>query len=780
MTYQPTGKPRGRPKRPKPEDMRPIDASMLPATDSAGKTKDLAYFIRLVEEGREKYMRAVLEGSDQVPNLRAYNEMLVSEAELYGYSLKSLIDRRSDMDKAVEAVDRLEEFTRANRSILEMWDGEIDAVEKLQVRCVELSAEAEGNAVRKQFGEALVKWDEERRAAVEALGKAWGERLARLRRVKELAREPLPQSLKTLWNAPSTLPTSRSEFVVRASHTLRHAAYVIRTNLSARQKSGGTTSLLDFKDHHARISMGLYMMDHDLMVSPQGMVPLHEGMTYEGIVVKMPPGIGKTTLAVAYFVLDIARNNYLKLLAGHAVEDKASDNLKYTASFFKQDNPGGRRFAALWGGLACETDNSYEFRLSLREKSKAPTMRAHGIRARISGADADKIWFDDPVDPSERYQSEERARTRRAIADNWLPRLRGKSAKHITTATVWHEDDFVNTLIVLNRQDKKMLVEVTARCGGPDERFESLWPEEYPPAKLKSIWESDPVTYSAAYMGDPRSESQQIVRRLRYYDPSSPQHVEFMRGAYFYVSVDPAVTGRKGADKAGIIYAALGEVEGAGENGETVRERRLRIVEAHEILATMSDLKQHLVAFCTSRSVHYVAVETNGAGAVLPDMLYNEYKVDSILCPTGNKNKETRLRAVGMLIDHHRAGVNENASGIRLPGAVVEFPGVMMIGKQTPQPDPNLGWYYDEFLRFGVTSRDHAMDATCQLVAHLVRAGELQVGAGWVTDRLVRNAEEKGDPRIKDWVRRVKNQGRPGMTDETEDWADLAEHEYGY
>lgn len=747
MPRNPRGGKVGRPRKPRPGDpgyVEPV-APVGDAPPSSGrrKRKTLEDFADMLADGREKYNAAILAGSDQIPNLRAYNQSILDEARMYGFGIENLIDRRPESAKIDEAIDRLivskEPETEIERATLESLEKELSArvaalepLERAMGSAVRVVQEAEHDLVAPLELEALRARKREEGAL--RRGKAWLDVLRRTIRVQKMAleEEPSPETIAPFlkeWSGGIPEPDPRrTRHCIRASHVLRHMAYVLRTNISERQKAGGAAEYFDFQRHHGKSAIAYYMMEHGYRIGEDG---FYDFKTHEGVIITMPPGLGKTTVGVSFFSLKIARNPYTKLIIGHAVEDLACKNVTYISSLFKADNPGGRRLRALYGPFEFKKDNDHEFKLKLPKESKESTVRGNAMVSKISGGDADWVWFDDPVDRTEREQEGERRRKYEMMNDNWLTRLRSKTAKHVTTTTLWHEDDANCRRIKGVKEGRLSIVVLVLAHGGPEStpNFHSLWPEEFPPSRLRSICARDPMSYSACYMSDPRTESMRLIRKIRLFAPESPEHAKFMRTAVVHISADPAATARQKSDRASLIDGAIGQVCITDDDGDHY-ETRLRITCARQIHATQSDLSRAIAERAVSGRADYCHVETVGGFVAMAEMLKDVYGIDCIQHTSGSKSKEVRLKQVAALIDH---SVRGNTTG----GAVVEFPGMWDSRLQKVVPDPEYQWLYDQFLKFGIIRDDHAVDAVVQLVGYLQRTGQLSHGQGWVSRQAI-------------------------------------------
>lgn len=703
---------------------------------TAPDARDARYFANILGELHNRHVSAIRRGVGGVKNYKETLQGIIAEASLRGIKPESVMDNRDLVDRVADVIDRLEDL----EDVMRLNDDEVAAVEKamdLADRLCQTVTVEEVRKTEKEYGKT-----EKMKALKEkydALKKAWGDRIAKVRRLKDRARTPVPPGI--LVQVPLYAEAAR------ASQYLRHMVYVMRSNLSDRQAAGGARGLIDIQYHHAKLAFEYWMSRNNLTIHPlygeirdrMDKTCWSSNLRAEGFITVMPPGSGKTTFALGAISFEINHNPNLKLLIGHAQEEQAKTNLVYLAKFYDPADATGQRNRALWEGVPeIKHVSRTQFRLKTKETSRQPTARAHGMTAKISGSDADFIWFDDPVDQSEREQPEERRRKSELMVGNWMSRLRGPHTFHLTTTTLWHEDDANMRRLKLAKQGKLLIDKLLLSCGGPEThpKFHSIWPEVLPPSKLKQIWTQDPAMYAAAYMADPRPEEHQIIRRLRLYNPDTPAHREFVKNATCYLSVDPAATARQKSNKSGIIYAGLGSVTDG-----TVTERRLRIFDARQLLATQSQVIEHVAAFSFANRVDYCVIEIVSAFQGLKEQLENQFGIAPIAVHPGLKSKEIRLRGVAPMIEDHRASSEQS-------GAVVEFPGVLDGTTGAVVPDPRFERLYEQFLRFGVTANDDMLDAVVQLAAHLQRSGELSPGSGFVTEAVQRTVAT-GDNRIK-------------------------------
>lgn len=689
-----------------------------------------------------------------LPNQKQAIEGIIAEAEYAGVDKRVLADTRSDVDKVADLVRDLHAKTR---SIFETADAEIDA-------CANMMNEADEG-----IKEYLLNRDESDRLRWAELGKAWGDIFRKLRALRKRATEEIPH--KANWNDHEKDRINLSQSI---AFPLRFMVYVLRSNLSHLQEIGGASTVLAVENHHCRMAVAVYCARHKCEILDFKILPDWE---YRGAIIVIPPGHGKTSFALGVVGQALAMNPHLKVLTGHAIDRKAIQNVEYLKSMFIPDNPTGRRFATLYPNVrAMKKDSSKGMlRLVTHEVSRQPSVEAHGMGSAIQSSDADLIWFDDPVDEKERDQETDRNRKYTTITTGWLSRLRSEKGWHLTTTTLWHHDD-ANAKRIREAKEKRAPVKVLVMgCGGPNTvpRFKAISRTLCPERMLSKIYAENAAMYSTVYMSNPTPEETKIIRKLRLYDPETEEHELFLRTARYHLSLDPAATARVGSDKAGIVYAASGEVtgmtykDGGGVQG-TKTEQRMRILWSKAIHATQHDLVENVAAFAKDRRVDEVHVEVVSGYYGTAELFKNAWGIQPIEHKPGPKSKEIRLRGVSALIeDSFRF-----ASGC---GACVEFPGKVEVkdGKPTIVADPEYEWLYRQFTEFGSISDDHCLDAVTQLVAHLQRLGELAPGQGYVTNQ-IRGVVASGGRTTrmsKVWASMADNVKRRDVNDEDLEFA---------
>ena len=462
--------------------------------------------------------------------------------------------------------------------------------------------------------------------------------------------------------------------------------------------------------------------------------------------------------------LEASTNEMMQGAYLHAKEDKAKENLAYISSMFDTDNPMGRRRDALFPGRAKADydNNSSSLRLVARNPTKSPTLIAAGVKNAGLGGDTNIQFWDDVVPQSDRDQPTERDRRFHTLAFTWKTRNRGKGTFTLFTGYPWHNDDAMARHANMIHEKKIRWILSRLPVGGPSTRpmFFSIWPEVYPPEALRAKFEEsnrNHALWAANYMLNPISDEMRMIRRVRLYDATAPEHVGFMQSARFHVSVDPTATNKQESDKAGIIYGGVGEVS-YERDGATYYQNRFRFLDWTALHVNQVEVVDHAAAYAATRPVYLVHIETRSGFHATADIFEDKYGLEVVRHDPGPKGKAIRLKQCAGVID-------DSSPEFR---ALVEFPGVPD-GEGGLRPDPKFVPLIQQFLDFGVNPEDHCVDATTQLINYLLRTKELEPGTDEAT-RTVRAAiVERGDPDMLKALREAEG-GGPKKYPEEEDY----------
>lgn len=711
------------------------DAPDRPVRLLEGGSPNSDYFRWLYGRILEQAVTAAEQGKS-VANLPQMLSGFRELCDMHGVDADLLAEQKSETVLIREAIDRLLETPEA---LFELEDRQIDLLDQRMTETVRIM----GEFIDRQKDKASIAGVQqvaEHHLAINIhqaqIKKKSAERILtmieKVRRLRRWAREAIPsEALKGLedrWDA---------------SRTLRFMLYVGRSNIS---KGGEGNQFYTIGKHHCAMAFSVWKAKYGIHVGPfmlqKGAYYGAKGVNpkYDGCIIVCPPGHGKSDFAAHEVALWIIDNPYEQVLVGHAKEDKASDQMRYTSAMFDMGEPVGRRRHALFPHIKVsrkKRPTTSSLHLDVDQTLKAPALRAHGINEAISGSNATKMLLDDPVDEKEAEEPSTRDRKYNRICNTWLTRLRGSEETFtLVTATIWHEDDAVSRLVSLADAGKARYVICWMPAGGPD-KFKPVWPEMYPAAYLKSKYAQNPQQYQTVYMMKPAGKSGKIVNAFRWFDPQSEEHQEFIGRCAVHVTVDPSATNRQKSDRHGVLFVGVGELrqETALENGgKQVSTRRVaRILSADSIHAAPVDVLASIAARAAAQRVDYLHIETVGGFGALADVAENLYDMPTIRhTPTGQGSKEQRLRSVAPMID------------ASLPGMIpcVEFPHAP---DDPTRPHDDIRWLTDQILRFGSTKADDGVDALTQLLKHL--SGELSPGEGAVTQS-VRASLTAGNPAL--------------------------------
>lgn len=693
---------------------------------------------------------AVLRG-EPLNKIDSLQRSLDDEIRLSGLDPKTIADARSDADKTLAAAHAMLE---APETIFDRTDEEIDLLAKSIQGAVELTDKIADERARASIGphydaaenaRKLAEQKEERQRR----GKAWLDRLQRVKRLRNLAKNPVP--------AKSSMGNITEPHVWRASHVLRWMAYVSRSaTQSGRTTRGGRekSDVMQFGRHHARFALDTYEARMGIEYVNGRMYETDR--KYKGVILIAPPGHTKTTFAAHYLALEIYERPKTQSMYVHAVVDEAIKGVAYVARLFDPEDVAGRRALSLIPCPRVRTHNAKKFELDLPEKLRSPTITPAGVMSAKLGADTSFQVLDDVVPASDVNEATTREERARLIAGTFATRQRGKGGFRLVIGTIWHQDDALSKMIASNKEAAKEGVRLylVSRqfTGGPDTEppFFALWEDEYNATELRKRFiemGSNRALWSSNYQANPIADSQRIISRLRLYDPMSEEHAEYMASARFHISVDPTATNRETSDKAGLLYAGIGEVRTTMPNGESVYQPRLRILDAQEIHANPWELVDVIMAYMRSRPVSQVHIETRSNTHATADILENRVGVMAVRHDPKIVSKEVRLKNCAAIIDN---------SSATMP-AIVEFPGTRIGDKVVP--DERWVYFYKQILDFGFTEDDHLVDALTQLVNHFLHSGELVSGYGGFVPP-PEKVEDNADPRIRKIIDEIFNKDK--------------------
>ena len=252
-----------------------------------------------------------------VPGLDQSLKAIERAADWAGVDISAAADERTDAQKMADAVERL--VGSGGESMLELADDEITAIETAMTMAVN----GVSDWIEKYRGEAEDR-GREARARKHAAGKRWLSLLQRVRRLRDLARHPIPKDKKG-WHS--------SKFVaLEASHVLRYMLYVYRNDTA---KSGAKRSDLVYqvKDFHCNIVFRLWEAENRVLFFGKGTAEevkrrpdlyhekggaVKDACVCEGMVLVCPPGHGKSSIGQAWTSLQFCINPRLQMFMLHA------------------------------------------------------------------------------------------------------------------------------------------------------------------------------------------------------------------------------------------------------------------------------------------------------------------------------------------------------------------------------------------------------------------------------------------------------------------------------
>jgi hypothetical protein len=689
-------------------------------------------------------------------NLDKLREFIDQTAQSHGFDPKRLQDRRSDGEILDDAIERLAEDPDSYFEN-EVWARIDKLIDRIKDRMDEADAGCEEYIDAKKR-EVRLNW-----------GKAMRRRAMALRRLRERATMPVPPPppappTPSQTDADGDLDIAIAEEAAEAAHPLRYMAYVGRSNMDTVKRTKNTAApephdfVYQWGPHHYKMACDIWIARNGVAFDFNGgpsVEALRGEIPYEGAIVIMPVGHGKTEFACAYMALEVNLRPRVQGVMLHAVDEKAWENLQYVEMYFDAASDFGRRSKSLFPKLAVTQSTNKRFRVDAGQSLKSPTLTASGVNKASLGSNTTFQLLDDVVPQSDAEQPTDRDRRKRLLSGTWGTRMRGQNTFKLMIGTLWHSGDALMAMMAKadryyhtsGREGVCYLIS-KQECGGIQDGFTPLWDIYSREYLRRKYYDLGPHLYSAAFMSNPLTDEQKLVKRLRLYDPEDRleamegvpaherTHAKFLASCLRYLSLDPSATNGERSDKAGVLYAGLGAVTmmSTDEAGNPVRqtEKRLRAFKSTEIGATQSDLVDHTLNFAMTNPVDYVMVETRSGFRGIAEMFEGK-GVDVIRLDPKNKKKIERLRSAAVALE------DANAPAMR---AVVEFPGVWTVKRNADgssrmelEIDPSFEKLQKQIIDFGVAEADHSVDCTTQLVNELLP--ELSVGRGAVTQAIV-------------------------------------------
>ncbi len=597
-------------------------------------------------------------------------------------------------------------------------------------------------------------------------GKEMLNRLQRVRRLRAAARLPFP---KKEWGLKE-----KDRHVWEASHVLRYMIYTGRSGTIKNSKAeDGDPYVYMIGPPHVKFAVDTWIARTGVLFE-DGEMKVGGCRPKMGVMLIAPPGHGKSDFAAHYLALEIGQRPRTQSLYVHAVVDMAEAKQTYVAALFSANTAAGRRHLSLFPSKLDKSDNNKtKMRLKLPERAASPTITACGMTTAKLGADSTFQVFDDIVPQSDVDQPTERARRFKQFSGTFATRQRGLNTFKIIIGTMWHPDDALSKMWKISLKTDMYVLSKQATGGpvkGKKRVFEPIWPEVAPERELRRRFDEmnrDISLWSANYMGDPIADEARIIKKIAFYDPQSLEHQDFLNSGAFHVSVDPTATNKETSDKAGLVYAATGEVPvvTVRDGGEyTAYQTRMRILETQEIHANQVELVDRIAHFTLTRPVYQVHIECRSGFHATADILQNKYNIDSVRHDPGNKDKSARLKQCAGVIDASLAGMSP----------LIEFPGER-------KEDGSIGpceahkELYSQLLDFGYSDHDHLVDAITQLGNWLLRSGILVAGFAPTDSFQPDRIRQAGDPRIHAMLDEWAQKPNTRWEEEQADWKFIQE-----
>ena len=701
-----------------------------------GNKPNPAYFQAKYQMANDINLRAIRSGTT-IPHYDSTLAGIAREVKIAGFDDKSIQDQRSDADKLRSVYD---DMMAQPLDALTRLDSEIQLLEEGYEKAFEAVERAYDKIAGQRPGEGVSEYELRL-----AQGKSASGLMRRILRLRKKIRNP-----RALFpNDP------RRADIAEAARPLWFMLYVSRTNEKKQAQklaSGDVSYVLRIGEHHGKLALAHWVTLYHVRF--RDLLAHKEGHFYQGMIGQLPPGHGKSEFAMACTALEACIRPTMQGVYLHAVKEQAEDALKYITQMLGEDSDAGLRRRSLYPDIQIERANSKMLQLRLDSKLKSPTLRASSTSTKALGSNVTWLVIDDAVPKSDRDQPAERERRKSNIGGTWMTRLRGGGGYVLIIGTVWHPDDYLAGMIREAESGKGSFLLTKGVTGGPTSNppFASLWPDVYPPSVLKRMYETikDPEIWACNYEGNPTPESTRVIHKLRYYDPLSTEHTDFLASAQFHISADPTATNRENADRAGLVYAAFGEIVTATSQESVVAESRLRILDATEQHWGQVQLADGIAAYSATRPTSMAHIETRGGYHATADILENKYGIVAVRHDPTNVKKMVRVKRVAGLID-------DSLPGLR---AQVEFPGMKM-HDGTIGPDQRWQWLYEQFLNFGFAA-DHTCDAVVQLVKWGVDSGILVAGDGEVSRQAVRVVGYRSEARqrLAEYWKQIDHEAR--------------------
>jgi hypothetical protein len=715
-----------------------------------------------------------IEGPPDGWNAKQRLETLNGFAKMSGIDPKKIGDTRDAGDKAQDAATKV--IGIGGGEMLALLEDELDAMELGIERCRTLSKEEMStlNEAARGVSRGRLLGGEDPNAGEIADPKAWAEAADRwincIRRIRTLRR------MATLPYDPHL--GGWTEVTQRGTHLLRFMLYVGRSDMG-----GSTPADRVFKigKPQIKMSMAIYLsragyaaVEGVGLLAPGDRNPISNtifpGLLYSGVIIMAPPRHGKSDTIKHDCVLEINQNPMEQSAYTTATDPMGETMLNSCAEYFSVTSAQGRRNLSLYPcELADYDNNKNNLRIKTINTTRQPQLIGHGIFTKRQGINLGKLVCDDPVNTDDKQSASVRENRIAAFKGTWQTRLQGDRPFTIMAGYPHHFDD-----LMWKTKQRADLGARTANAqgvtmwqcimsvGGPQSSppFRAIWPEMYDSAFLARKYReiNDPSMWAANYQCRPITDADRLVRSLALYDSDSPEHVDFLSRAMFYMGADPAAKGDGTGDKAGVVMGAEGDAVWERRTPEGLigeSETQLRIIVEDEFHATQMELSERLLQYGSSQRLDMVYIEqVTGLGSAMVEVLREIYGVTAVQTEgVKNLNKEARLRSIAPLLENGSAGLR----------AKVLFPGVKKVdsdtGTETLVLHPSMERIANYILNFAVTSGHHSLDALTLLVRK--RMPYLGAGTGVFSQQAKAASHGYVNPGIKKLFEKARQSRSP-------------------
>jgi len=264
-----------------------------------------------------------------------------------------------------------------------------------------------------------------------------------------------------------------------------------------------------------------------------GVLTNDKGERTNNLIFCMPPGGGKTIIAIIFFTAwSIAKNPFCRFMNVSAIQERALTSSSEIRDIIQSD-----LYQKLWP-LDFSTDSkakgkwnivhrgvrSSEF-LSVSMGGGITGFRAGRITKNFSGA----LLIDDPIKPGDALREQIRNKVNNSLNNTIFSRK--AISGHLGTPLIasmqrLHTDDCVAFFMSEKSKEKNFKIVNIPAFIEEDGKAKSYWPEKEPLQSLLDLKEADPATFASQYMQEPIPIEGSLfkVDQIEYYKPEeAPQ-----------------------------------------------------------------------------------------------------------------------------------------------------------------------------------------------------------------------------------------------------------------